>query len=81
METDLTDAPQAQVRMRVTQTRIDSLVQQCRDVIEENCFPGEAFLISRRVAPLPPAWTPRPPLQKNKNTWWLQAYSRYTSVY
>jgi hypothetical protein len=39
VETDLSDAPRGQVRMRVTQTRIDSLVQQCREVMEENRFP------------------------------------------
>jgi hypothetical protein len=28
---------------------------------------GEAFLISRRVGPLPPAWTPRAPTEKQKH--------------
>ena len=33
---------------------------------------GEAFLISRRLDPHPPTWTPPPPPPENKNTWWLR---------
>ena len=35
VESDLTDVPSGKVHMRVTQGRIDSLVQRCRDVLED----------------------------------------------